>query len=553
MKNIITLLTIMLTIGTHAITQNNNYITYQGVASNSEGELVRDREIGLMFEVSESGEIVYAETHKVRTSSTGVFSVLMGAGDVLEGSYASIDWSRRNQMLSSYVDIEGNDDFYFLGQTAFSSVPYARYGEDADADPENELQHLYYKPVGPDIIDLFLTQSEDSVRIYTGAPATDRLNNAFRPVPHANQGWMDFWLVSDNTNVVSVDADPFNELQNLTAMPGLNGQGIKLKLNVQNGNLPQEVTIDDHRLQHRIRTDVVTQSEVTELKLINANGVMVDSFIIFDTDHLNEIQDLIFSLEEGPNGTRGNLALSKNPGTPSVILPDLDPTNELQDLYYDDGVLYIEGGNEVELPIGEGGSSPWEYINNMNIEWPHRISIGEVVSDGPGWFSNLTSLNNVFSQTFRTPNGVLEMTDEFIKLGSDFMVNSEGYMFVKEIAAEIKNFRMDHPEDPSKEIYYVSLEGPEAGAYERGTARLINGEAFVPYSDHFQLVIGDNVPTMILTPQSIETYGLAVVEKRADGFVVRELMNGKGNFAFDWEVKAVRAGYEDYRVVRDKK
>lgn len=29
-------------------------------------------------------------------------------------------------------------------------------------------------------------------------------------------------------------------------------------------------------------------------------------------------------------------------------------------------------------------------------------------------------------------------------------------------------------------------------------------------------------------------------------------MNGKGDFSFDYEVKGVRSGYEDYEVIRDE-
>lgn len=550
MKNIFTTLAIILTLSTYAISQNAHFITYQGVASKASGEIIKAQEVELMFEISENSEVKYVESHRTNTSEMGAFSVQIGNGDVLEGSFSAIDWSKKNQMISVYLDPEADGNFYFMGQSPFTSVPYALYGEDADADPSNELQKLYFKPVGPNTIDLFLTQSEDSVRIYSGTPG--KLNNAFRGVPHAALGWMDFWLTNDPTNIISVDADPFNELQKLKVTAGPNGLNIKLGLVNQAGQ-EENVEIKDYRLQHRTRTDIYTQNEVTELKLVNGFGTMVDSFIIKDTDLTNELQDIKLDLEEGPNGTRGKLALTKNPGRPSLIVPDLDPFNELQELEYEDGVLYISGGNAVELPIGDGGSSPWERINNMNIEFPYRISVGDIVSEGPGWFNNLTSMNNVFAQTFRTPSGNLTMTDNAISLGLDFSVDYEGFMYVKQIAAEIKNFRMDHPEDPTKEIYYVSLEGPEAGAYERGTAELQNGEAFVKYSDHFALVIGDNVPTVILTPQSIDTYGLAVVEKRKDGFVVKELKGGNGNFKFDWEAKGVRAGYEDYQVVRDKK
>jgi hypothetical protein len=56
--------------------------------------------------------------------------------------------------------------------------------------------------------------------------------------------------------------------------------------------------------------------------------------------------------------------------------------------------------------------------------------------------------------------------------------------------------------------------------------------------------------TVQLTPLSVASKGLAVVEKTAQGFIVKELMDGKGNYSFDWEVKAIRKGYEDYQVVR---
>lgn len=118
--------------------------------------------------------------------------------------------------------------------------------------------------------------------------------------------------------------------------------------------------------------------------------------------------------------------------------------------------------------------------------------------------------------------------------------------------ADVKNFKMDHPKDASKEIWYTSLEGPEAAAYERGTATLENGSAFIPFSAHYQLVANSETMTVLVTPLSAESTGLAVVEKTDKGFYVKELFKGKGNYEFDWEVKSVRKGYENYQVIRDK-
>ncbi len=118
--------------------------------------------------------------------------------------------------------------------------------------------------------------------------------------------------------------------------------------------------------------------------------------------------------------------------------------------------------------------------------------------------------------------------------------------------ADVKNFRMDHPEQEDKHIWYASVEGPEAAAYERGTATLENGEITVTFSDHFQLVGNSTTMTVLLTPLEWDPYGLAVIEKTATGFTVKELKGGTGNFSFDWEVKCVRNGYENYEVIRDK-
>ncbi len=121
------------------------------------------------------------------------------------------------------------------------------------------------------------------------------------------------------------------------------------------------------------------------------------------------------------------------------------------------------------------------------------------------------------------------------------------------VSADVKNFRMDDPSNPEQEIWYASMEGPEAGAYERGTTELVNGVATVTFSDHFQKVINPKDMTVMLTPLSGDSQGLAVIEKTADGFKIVELHKGTGNYSFDWEVKSVRKGYEDYKVIRQKR
>ena len=146
-------------------------------------------------------------------------------------------------------------------------------------------------------------------------------------------------------------------------------------------------------------------------------------------------------------------------------------------------------------------------------------------------------------------NGFVGAYDEDDILQSAIFVNAQGE---GELFATVKNFRVPNPRDPNTDIWYACLEGPEAAAYVRGTAALSAGEAFIPYPEHFQSVVNPETVTVILTPQDTDTYGLAVMQKQSDGVRVKELKGGTGNFKFDWEIKGVRKGHENYQVIRDK-
>jgi len=118
------------------------------------------------------------------------------------------------------------------------------------------------------------------------------------------------------------------------------------------------------------------------------------------------------------------------------------------------------------------------------------------------------------------------------------------------ISADVKSFREPNPDEPGTDIVYACIEGPEAAAYVRGTADLVDGQATIRLPDHFRNVAAKAGMTVQLTPQSADSQGLAVVDKKLSGIAVREMRGGTGNYAFDYRVTAVRKGYEDYQVIR---
>lgn len=160
------------------------------------------------------------------------------------------------------------------------------------------------------------------------------------------------------------------------------------------------------------------------------------------------------------------------------------------------------------------------------------------------------NLNLLMSNPGGQPNrGLIQIYDESQQAQVGMYVNSsgQGLMF-----ADVKNFRSENPNQPGTEIWYACPEGPEAAAYVRGTARLSNGRVEIPFPDHFIAVTSGQGITATLTPLSAESRGLAVVEKGPRRIVVQELAGGKGNYEFDYMVMAVRSGYEDYQVIREK-
>ncbi|HKV07792.1 MAG TPA: hypothetical protein VJ725_06630, partial [Thermoanaerobaculia bacterium] len=115
-------------------------------------------------------------------------------------------------------------------------------------------------------------------------------------------------------------------------------------------------------------------------------------------------------------------------------------------------------------------------------------------------------------------------------------------------AMGIKNFAVEDPADPQRALYFTALEGPEAGTYFRGTARLKEGEAVIELPGYFSRVTEPEQLTVQLTP--LGSWGqLYVAEKSPERLVIRAAP-GTADLEFDFLVQGVRKGYLDYEVER---
>lgn len=107
-----------------------------------------------------------------------------------------------------------------------------------------------------------------------------------------------------------------------------------------------------------------------------------------------------------------------------------------------------------------------------------------------------------------------------------------------------KHFVEPHPEDPSKVIRFVSLEGNESGTYFRGRARFENGLARIAVPQEFRFVTDAEGLTVQITPIG-ELATVAVVRMDLEQIVVKS----SRNVEFSYMVNGVRKTHKHLKPI----
>lgn len=274
--------------------QSPGLLNYQGVARDASKEPYTNQLVGLRFTILNSSAIaVYTETQSLTTNEYGLINTSIGG--LSPASFEAVDWGADSYTLKVELDL-GNDGSWEIDETkALNSVPYALYGEDADANPANEFQTL----------------------VISG----------------------NLLSITDGNSVVlppGSDTDPLNELQTLTISGNL--------LSISDGNsvtLPAE---GDGDPLNEIQTLSISGNQIS---ISDGNNIVLPTDP--DEDISNELQTLTIS---------GNqISISSGNSIDLPTDPDEDVANELQSLSITGNQLSISSGNTIDLPSGT--VSPW--------------------------------------------------------------------------------------------------------------------------------------------------------------------------------------------------
>ena len=494
---------------------------YQAVARDAQGKVYANKNISLEISLLrnfDTGPVDFTEEHFLTTNELGLFSVQIGMGDPILGNLDALDWANNQYYFSTGFDPEGGRNFTELGITKLLSVPYAMHAKTASNAG--------------------------------GAGSDDQLldlNGNVLSIENGNA--VDLSALGAGAQTLSINGDQLS----------ISG-GNTISLSVSESD-PQTLSLNGNQLSISAGNSVTLPSGggMSPWALEGNDISYTDGKVGINHLSLRDDGDELITMRSWPNPTRGFLAINNNDepvvalsndsdgsgyigvftnqGTPRVALGSLFNTGRLS-------VFGSEGAELIWATANSGGSGYLGLFDPDENELV-RLNGNIVTSFGPNGFTNCR-LTNLASNT---NHGYITVDDAAGKDQAGIYVNPSGQGVVY---ADITAAASPHPARSGHQIVYAGLTGPEAAAYIRGRATLVNGRAKIKFPEHFQMMVNSEAMTIMMTPYSIESKGLAIINKNKMGFEVGELFEGSGNYDFDWEVKAVRKGYEDFEVVQQE-
>ncbi len=281
-------------------------INYQAIARNSNGDELKSTNLNVRISVisgNANGNVEYAETHSVTTDPFGLFKLVIGQGSYYTGSaldFNQINWGSKSHFLK--VEADFGQGFISMGTMQFLAVPYALYAASAgDVNGTTGIQSLTYDPQTHILsleeggtVDLSGLRNDDDPDP-TNELQTLSLEGLVLSLENPS-GFTSKVTLSDVVN--DADADPENEIQNLRVT-----QDHKLVLSDDPDPvdlmpyLKDSLWLSDNELfisnGNSVDIDADPENEIQNLSVQNNDLSISDgNTVSIDADTLNEIQEL---------------------------------------------------------------------------------------------------------------------------------------------------------------------------------------------------------------------------------------------------------------------
>jgi hypothetical protein len=369
-------------------------INYQAVALDADGDPIpgydmvgrpidnAEMDIRLtIHDGSPSGAQKFRESHTVRTDAYGLFTLEIGAGTLIAGDFATIDWADSDRYLRIEMDRLRNGNWTLLGVQQMLTVPYAFVAERAlNADFADQAQQA--------VQSTYSRFSDTALFAANSAIAQNAL--------HADSA---LWAVNVINND-DADADSTNELQVLTRSNDTlflsQGGFVVLPTDLvddADNNPPNELqnlSIAGDSLLITNGTGVVlpTDSNTTyALVGYNTRGATGFRFGLLGSDSSNNSINVSPGAGIQFGGTRNNYVIGTSAATPSQAGAN-----------YGD-MLFWNGTQWSTVPVGNPGDV-LTLSNNQKPTWRSRYyQIGDTAFGGVIFYLDQTRQHGLVVST----------------------------------------------------------------------------------------------------------------------------------------------------------
>ena len=155
MKKILSLVT-AIAFAASLLSQAPDKMSYQAVVRDANGELVKNKAVGVQMSIlkgSSTGSAVYVEPRSTNTNENGLISIEVGS---IVTTFNLIDWSAGPYFLKTEIDPAGGTNYTITGTSQIISVPYALHAKTAELVSYNSL---LYKPSFTDSLNKYYNDS----------------------------------------------------------------------------------------------------------------------------------------------------------------------------------------------------------------------------------------------------------------------------------------------------------------------------------------------------------------------------------------------------------
>jgi hypothetical protein len=140
-----------ISLGLLASGQVPQLIDYQGMARDGSGNPMANETISVRISILEGplpGTMVYSEKHTPPTNAYGLFHLMIGDGNILFGTFNTINWASGNFYIQTEIDPAGGNAFVDMGKSKVATVPFAFYAASAGGGGSSPWQYngsdIYY-------------------------------------------------------------------------------------------------------------------------------------------------------------------------------------------------------------------------------------------------------------------------------------------------------------------------------------------------------------------------------------------------------------------------